>query len=553
MNLPSRVIMTVLCVVLVLSIGTVDRQTSEALGTGAPGSLPETSAVAVTTGYAGRIGQDSSPNIILVLTDDQDLRLHSMDFMPQVQTRLANAGMTFSNFFVPLPLCCPSRVTILRGQYAHNHDVVGNLPPTGGFQKAYVSGVENATMATALRQHGYRTALIGKYLNGYPLPENPTYIPPGWDEWFSPTDDAAYNSYNYSVNDNGVIRHYGSAPADYITDVLAHEASSFIARTVATQPGTPFFLELAFYAPHAPANPAPRHANLFPRIQAPRTPSFNEADMSDKPAWMQALPPLTEAQIVALDTLYRHKMQSLQAVDEAVAHVMQTLAQTGQLDNTYIIYTSDNGFHLGQHRLLLGKGRPYEEDIAVPFIVRGPGVAPGTTQAALASMIDLAPTLADLVGAEMAVPVDGRSLVPLLHSAAPPPAWRKSLLTEAYPVPTGQPPLRSANLESADASDIQLRLSSGGTPTYTALRTAEYKYVEYNDTMRELYDLINDPYELTNEYRNAAPDFIAQVSALLATYKVCAGSECRTVDSISPPPFPLIQRPRQYIPSLRAR
>ena len=182
MNLPSRVIMTVLCVVLVLSIGTVDRQTSEALGTGAPGSLPETSAVAVTTGYAGRIGQDSSPNIILVLTDDQDLRLHSMDFMPQVQTRLANAGMTFSNFFVPLPLCCPSRVTILRGQYAHNHDVVGNLPPTGGFQKAYVSGVENATMATALRQHGYRTALIGKYLNGYPLPENPTYIPPGWDE-----------------------------------------------------------------------------------------------------------------------------------------------------------------------------------------------------------------------------------------------------------------------------------------------------------------------------------------------------------------------------------
>ncbi len=553
MNLPNRVVVTILSVVLTLSTGTVDHKTSEAPGPGAPESLSQTTTTAVTTGFAGSFRKDSGPNIIVVLTDDQDLRLYSMDFMPQVQGHLANAGMTLSNFYVPLPLCCPSRVTLLRGQYAHNHDVVGNLPPTGGFHKAYASGVENATVATALHQRGYRTALIGKYLNGYPLPENPTYIPPGWDEWFSPTNDAAYNSYNYTVNDDGVIRHYGGTPADYISDVLAHEAISFIERTVLTQPGTPFFLELAFYAPHAPANPAPRHANRFPRIQAPRTPSFNEADMSDKPVWMQTLPPLTETQMASIDTLYRRKMQSLQAVDEAVAHVMQTLAQMGQLDNTYIFYTSDNGFHLGHHRLLLGKGRAYEEDIAVPFIVRGPGVAPGTTQPALASMIDLAPTIADLAGAEMAVPVDGRSLVPLFHSAQPPPAWRKSLLTENYPVPTGQLPSRSDNLEPPDASDIQLRLHSNEAPTYAALRTAEYKYIEHNGTTREFYDLINDPYELHNEYLNAAPDFIAQLSALLATYKVCAGSGCRAVDSLSPPPLPLIQQPRQYIPSIRAR
>lgn len=551
--LASRVVVTVLCVVLTLSTGTIDHRTSDAPGYGVPESLSETPTTAATTGYSGSIGKGSSPNVILVLTDDQDLRLHSMDFMPQVQRHLANAGMTFSNFYVPLPLCCPSRITLLRGQYAHNHDVVGNLPPTGGFQKAYTSGVENATLATALRQQGYRTALIGKYLNGYPLPDNPTYIPPGWDEWFSPTNDAAYNSYNYTVNDDGVIRYYGHTSADYITDVLAHEAISFIERTVSTQPGTPFFLELAFYAPHAPANPAPRHANLFPRIQAPRTPSFNETDVSDKPVWMQALPLLTETQIASIDALYRRKIQSLQSVDEAVAHVMQTLAQTGQLDNTYIIYTADNGFHLGQHRLLPGKGRAYEEDIAVPFIVRGPGVAPGTTQAALASLIDLAPTIAELAGTEMDVPVDGRSLVPLFHSAAPPPVWRKSLLTENYPVPTQQPSLRSNNLEPPDASDIQLRLHSDDPPTYTALRTAEYKYVEHNGTTRELYDLVNDPYELRNEYLNAPPDFIGQVSALLATYKVCAGSGCRAIDSLSPPPLPLIHPPRQYFPFLRAR
>lgn len=522
--------MIVLCVVLPLSIATADNKTAEVFGPASP-----------------------KPNIILVLTDDQDVRLHSMDFMPQVQTHLVSAGMTFDNFYVPLPLCCPSRVTLLRGQYAHNHDVLGNLPPIGGFQKAYAAGVENATLATALRLHGYRTALIGKYLNGYPLPENPTYIPPGWDEWFSPINDAAYNSYGYTVNDDGVLRYYGNRPVDYITDVLAHEAISFIEDTVSTQPGTPFFLELAFYAPHAPANPAQRHAELFPGVQAPRTPAFNEADISDKPAWIQSLPPLTAAEIASIDTLYRQKIRSLQAVDEAVARLMQTLAQTGQLDNTYIIYTSDNGFHLGQHRLLPGKGRPYDEDIAVPFIVRGPGVTPGTTQTALASMIDLAPTVADLAGAEMEVPVDGRSLVPLFGAAAPPPAWRESLLLEAFPISIGQTSLQSDNLEPPDASDLQLGLDNAERPPYSALRTAGYKYVEHSGGACELYDLTQDPHELDNVYADATPEFVAQVSALLATYKVCAGSGCRTIDSVSPPPLRLMRQPRQYFPLMRVR
>lgn len=510
--------------------------------------------VATTANTATEIPEASPPrpNIIVVLTDDQDVRLGSMGFMPRVQAQLANAGMTFTDFYVPLPLCCPSRVSLLRGQYAHNHQVVSNLPPTGGFQKAYETGVENATVATALHRRGYRTALVGKYLNGYPLPENPTYIPPGWDEWFSPTSNGAYGSYDYTVNDNGVIRSYGSTNADYITDVLAREAVSFITRTVSTQPGTPFFLELAFYAPHTPANPAQRHIGLFPGLQAPRTPSFNETDMRDKPSWLQTLPLLTDVQIASIDTLYRRQMQSLQAVDEAVAQVVLTLAQTDQLDTTYIIFTSDNGFHMGQHRLLPGKGMVYEEDIALPFIVRGPGVPAGTTRAAFASMIDLAPTLADLAGAEMVVPVDGRSLAPLFHTADPPSSWRNSLFVESYPVPTRQTSPQIQTLEPSDASDAQLQSNASEVPNYTALRTAAYKYVEHRGATRELYDLMNDPYELRNIISDAAPNFVQQVSALLAAYKLCAGNGCRTVDSQAPPPLQLVQRPRQYVPLLRA-
>ncbi len=204
-----------------------------------------------------------------MLTDDQDLLLGSLEFMPLLQARLADQGMTFSNFFVSQSLCCPSRVTLLRGQYTHNHKVFNNLPPDGGFEKAYALGLENATFATALQGAGYRTTLIGKYLNGYPLASNLTYIPPGWDEWFAPTTNSAYGSYNYTVNDDGVLVNYGRQREDYITDVLAGEAINFITRTTTLSPTVPFFVALNFYAPHSPSVPAPRHYNLFPNARCP--------------------------------------------------------------------------------------------------------------------------------------------------------------------------------------------------------------------------------------------------------------------------------------------
>ena len=172
-----------------------------------------------------------APNIVLILTDDQDLLLDSMEAMPQVNALLAKRGTTFSNFFVNLPLCCPACATLLRGQFPHNHGVMTNLWPTGGFAKAYVDGVEQATFATALQGAGYRTALVGKYLNGYPFKTEPTYIPPGWDEWWAPITDTAYGSYGYQVNHNGQIEEYGFGPEDYITDVMAQRAVAFITNT----------------------------------------------------------------------------------------------------------------------------------------------------------------------------------------------------------------------------------------------------------------------------------------------------------------------------------
>ena len=388
------------------------------------------------------------PNLVLVLTDDQDLLLGSLDHMPRTRALIAEQGLTFANHFVPLSLCCPSRSTILTGLYPHNHKVYTNFPPGGGYQRFDELGHEQATLATALHAAGYRTALFGKYLNGYPGLEDPGHVPPGWDEWASPVAGAPYSEFRYTLNENGKLVKYGSAPADYATDVLAGKATAFVRGAAG---GPPFFLYLATYAPHLPATPAPRHAGLFPDLQAPRTPSFNEADVSDKPERIRALPRLDPSQIAAIDADYRKQMRSLQAVDEAVAALVQTLQETGQLANTYVVLTSDNGFHLGQHRLEPGKYTAYETDIHVPLLVRGPGVPAGGTVRALTSSVDLAPTLAGLAGTALRSNPDGRSLVPLLHgpaSATPaaPAGWRQVILLEQFAFPSA-PPRANATLE----------------------------------------------------------------------------------------------------------
>jgi len=298
---------------------------------------------------------------------------------------------------VPLSLCCPSRVTILRGQYPHNSQVVTNALPLGGFEKAYSLNLEAATVATTLHAAGYRTVLFGKYLNGYPDTATPTYIPPGWDEWFSPAAGNPYSEYNYTLNENGTLVKYGGAAADYLTDVIYLKAVDFITRAGST-PGTPLFMYFATYAPHAPYTPAPRHANAFPGLKAPKPPSFNEPDVSDKPAYVASRPLLTSAEITSIDTFYRKRAQALQAVDEAIEGLVNALAATNRLANTYIFFAADNGYHMGNHRLLPGKYTPYDSDLHVPLVVRGPGVPAGVVRSEIAANVDLAETFANLAG-----------------------------------------------------------------------------------------------------------------------------------------------------------
>ncbi|MEQ1692823.1 MAG: sulfatase, partial [Gemmatimonas sp.] len=350
------------------------------------------------------------PNVLFVLTDDLDAA--SLAHMPNVNALLAEQGVSFANYFVSVSLCCPSRATMMRGQYSHNTGVRTNGGGNGGFETAYAKGIEQSTIATWLQTAGYRTAFYGKYLNGYPRTAPDHYVPPGWTDWASAVLGNAYSEYNYTLNENGRSVRYGSAASDYGTDVYARKAAAFMRRTATEQ--APFFIYLSVYAPHGPATPAPRHAELFAGASAPRTPSFDEADVSDKPRFVRNRPRIGGRVQASIDTLYRKRLQSLQAVDEAVASLIDTLRATGQLANTFVVFTSDNGFHQGQHRLVTGKQTAYDEDIRVPLIVRGPGVPSGHVVQHLVGNVDLAPTFAEFGKAVTPSFVDGRSLVPLL-------------------------------------------------------------------------------------------------------------------------------------------
>ncbi len=510
-------------------------------------------AVALTVGALVRGGAGSPrpaphrPNIVFILTDDLDVDLGSLEYLPTVRRLIGAPGVTFASFYVPVSLCCPSRSTILLGEFVHNHQVYGNDPPTGGFFKFQQLHHDRGTIATALRAAGYRTALMGKYLNGYPDPANRAYVPPGWDEWVVPSNDNAYGGSDYELNDNGRLVAHGHRPEDYLTDVLAGRAVDFVRRS-----REPFFLYLATYAPHKPAIPAPRHAALFPGLGAPRTPSWNEADVSDKPAPYRGNPPLSPKDVDYLDRLYRRRIQTLQAVDEMVGRLVAALAASGRLDDTYVLFTSDNGFHMGQHRLLASKYTAFEEDIHVPLMLRGPGVPAGRVIDALTETVDLAPTFAQIAGARLPIDPDGRSLLPLWYPS-PPAAWRQAVLIEERELPAGdphavgdelagrtaprlghqgvlEPPEASRAAAGPDAAE-----AADSNAAYVGLRTRRLKYVEYSDGERELYDLASDPHEMQSLQATASPALLARLAEILRGLRTCAGAGCRAADAVAVP------------------
>jgi N-acetylglucosamine-6-sulfatase len=412
------------------------------------------------------------PNIIFVLTDDLDYA--SAYKMPEIDSLLLEEGASFEEAFVSHAQCCPSRTTILTGLYDHNHGVRSNNPPNGGFEKFLAQGHEENTIAVRLQEGGYRTAFFGKYLNGYPG-DDPTHVPPGWDEWYGKLK--TQKLYRYDINENGKVVSYGRKTEDFYTDVLAGQATDFIRRR--SSDPKPFFMYVAPTAPHAPATPAERHKGAFANEEAPRPPSFDEEDVSDKPSWIRDTARLSDEEVSGIDDRYRERLESMLAVDDMVASLVRELEAAGKLDDTYIFFTSDNGYQQGEHRLKKGKGLPYEESVRVPLFVRGPGVPAGSRIEKLVLNTDFAPTFADLGGTEF--PADGRSFKPLLGGEVPP-SWRSAFLLETL---GGQ----EESTEEGDTEEGDTEEKSGGVPSFEGARTETHKYVEYENGKNELYDL----------------------------------------------------------------
>jgi len=468
----------------------------------------------------GVLGPSDRPNVVLILTDDLDvglLRGHRGHY-PNLE-ELAAEGTTFENAFVTDPLCCPSRATILRGQYSHNHRITGNWWPQGGAKKFHDLGHEGSTVAAWLRSRDYRTELVGKYMNDY----YGDYVPVGWDDWYA----MAGGHLSTDLNENGHIHHY-DPERHHLDDVLAEKAAGLLRRP--TEDDAPFFLWVGTQAPHAPATPAPRHEGAFPDARLPRSPSFDEEDVSDKPDWVRDNPPLDGERIAPTQDLYRKRLQSMLTVDEMVGRLMDALRESKELDDTYVFFTSDNGWHAGEHRLTSGKWTAYEEDIRVPLIVSGPGVPEGKTLPHMVLNNDLAPTFADLAGADAPGFVDGRSLVPLLDGRPPPEGgWRSAFLVEAATElgPGASPPLSGDRLPE----DWQ-RAPRGdwGRPGLEAVRTEDHLYVEYGNGERELYDLREDPYQLDNHRSEADPALLKRLKGHLEALRECSGADCRAAE-----------------------
>jgi len=440
---------------------------------------------------------DQRPNIVVVMTDDQ--QVSDMRAMPRTRRLIGRRGVAFPESVANFPLCCPSRATYQSGQFAHNHGVLDNRPPRGGFGKFDTSNTVPMWMSRA----GYSTAYIGKYLNGYGE-DDPGFVPPGWATWQAMVAPVT-RYFKFRLNENGRVKSYGEDDEDYLSDVLTRKAVRYVRRHRRSR--RPYFLTVGYLAPHVGKGfdeaehcdgkgpfPAPRHFGDFVGTDLPRGPAFNEADVSDKPRAIQELPKVSGHKLEKKIDKYQCRLESLRSVDEGVAEIVGELRETDQLDDTFVIFTSDNGFVQGQHRIKGGKGELYEESIKVPLLVRGPGVPVGRRSRDLVVNADLPATFLELAHAKAGLPQDGVSLLPALRD----PSLDRH---------------RAILIESLE---------------YTAVRTQRYLYAVHATGERELYDLRRDPYELRSV--DDDPRYAGVVDELdrtLDRLRDCVGASCR--------------------------
>ena len=447
--------------------------------------------------------KENPPNIIFILTDDLDFAL--MPYMENTNKLIGEQGATFTNYFVTSSACCPSRASTLRGQYPHNTGVLENSP---GFERFHEYGNDESTIATWLKSTGYKNSFLGKYMNLYPAGVKRTYIPPGWTDWHVFLYRESTDFYfAYTMNENGKLVRYHKKAEDYSTDVMKTRTLEFINKY--SKRSSPFFVFISTYAPHGPSDPAPRHTKLFTDLIYPQSKSFHEEDISDKPGIIRNL--INTGGIFEeeeANALFIRRVQSMQAVDEMVAELVKNLEESGELDNTYIFFTSDNGFHMGEHNLPSGKMLAYEEDIRVPLLVRGPGIQPGTTINQMTANIDIAPTITDLAGGQFADFVDGRSFVPfLLASDQQPVDWRKALLIETGALDRESPVI-----------------------AYRGIHAENFIYLEYESGEIEYYDLIADPFQMDNLANTLDTQTLSTLHTWLEELMACQAESCRAAE-----------------------
>jgi arylsulfatase A-like enzyme len=440
-------------------------------------------ALSSLPGHEAAAGQ--RPNVVVVMTDDQDAG--SVSVMNSLDRFVAQRGVTFDNFFATFPLCCPSRASFLTGQYPHNHGVLSNGGPKGGADELD----DSRTLPVRLDRAGYRTGFVGKYLNGF----SGNDIPPGWDEW---NRTAGSKMYDYGLVQDGRRVAYGSRARDYQTDVVARKAKHIIATTPRSRP---LFLTVSTLAPHGEPGvdsrrnprPAERHRRAFERTSLPKPPSFNERDMSDKPRRIRDKPRITRRGARKLTERYQDRLASLLAVDDLVKKLVKKLRRRNELDNTVIMFTSDNGFMLGEHRVK-GKKRLYEESVGVPLVMSGPGIPGGLTRRQVTGNIDLAPTILDLANVSGARRMDGTSLLPVIN-------------------------------DPSVASDRELLLRNARS---TAIRTPDFLYADHRQNESELYDMRDDPFQLESlhdepRFQDVKNDLEKRLRAL----ENCRAESCR--------------------------
>jgi N-acetylglucosamine-6-sulfatase len=440
----------------------------------------------------------TKPNIIFVLTDDQFPGTENA--MPALKKNITSQGVKFTNMTSTYPLCCPARATIERGQYAHNTHIYGNELPLGGWAKFRDQGLQDSTIATWLHDAGYQTGLFGKYMNNY----QDRSIPPGWERWY------AWNGPKEgwtAINDQGVQKPMDPREADSDTSNAALE----FLRSHLGRPA-PVFAFVSFGAEHRPYYHDRADTDKFKGVRVPRSPSFNEGDVSDKPSYVSKRPKPSSSDIADLDRKYRKGLRSLMRVDRFIGRASDLLRSKGEMRDTYFVFYTDNGNHFGQHRLAPGKLQPYREDTGFPLIVRGPGIPHGSKNGELVGNHDIAPTLASMGGATIPTFVDGRSFLPIAKD--PSVAWP-----------------RTAILSEREHDDVS-------TNRWDMLRMGGKVYTRYEKGAHEYYDLSMDPYQVHNalgasDTAYAPPDgstrdyYEKRLDALYA----CAGVSCRTAEN----------------------